>query len=314
MKRILSQRTTDGRQPRHGFTLLEILLALGLMLLLVAAVSQTMSIFLRLSTLGREEAEQGQIARGVLQQIAKDIGSITFTPAEEEDLGSDDFGGEEVAAEDGFADGFEDDLDGSAAPPVETGILGTTEELILYINRPDRRMEYVDRDVAVSPLERVGDALTVYYYMCRENGTGVSAEFAREVAPPTLTRDSIGLARMEGDRTTLNKAIAENDTDPQVEASTLLAEEVTSLRFRYYSGGDWLDEWDTMETNTLPQAIEIIISVQIQSQSVRAAGSSSVNAQQQSSTGSGEEEEGLVRQYRRVVGIPLVPPIEPEEL
>jgi hypothetical protein len=295
--------------------LLEILLALGLMLLLIAAVSQSMTIFLRLSTLGREETEQAQIARGVLQQFDKDIGSITFTPADKEDFASDDFGGEEVAAEDGFDDGFEDDLDEAAAPPVETGILGTSEELILYINRPDRRMEYVDRDVAVSPLERVGDALTVYYYMCRENGTGVSAEFAREVAPPGLSRDSIGLARMEGDRTTLNKAIAENDTDPQVEASTLLAEEVTSLRFRYYSGGEWLDEWDTMETNSLPQAIEIVISVQIQSQSVRKndADSSFANTQQQSPTGS-EEEEGLVREYRRVVGIPLVPPIELEEL
>jgi type II secretory pathway pseudopilin PulG len=79
--------------------LLEILLALGLMLLLIAAVSQSMTIFLRLSTLGREETEQAQIARGVLQQFDKDIGSITFTPADKEDFASDDFGGEEVAAE-----------------------------------------------------------------------------------------------------------------------------------------------------------------------------------------------------------------------
>lgn len=309
MKRSTS---ANRRSTRRAFTLLEILLALALMIFLMGAISQALTMYIRLSTLGREEVEQAQIGRGVLQQIARDIRSITFTPAPEDDFGMDELGGEEVASEDD--DGLEgvDPLDEEeVVPVVETGILGTSEELILYINRPDRRMAYVDRDVAASPKDRVSDALTVYYFLCRPNGSGVSSEFARSVAPSSLTREVLGLARMEGDRTTLNAAIDDNQIDQQVEATSLLAEEVISIQFRYFSGGEWLEEWDTMETNSLPQAIEIIVSVQIQDESVRVPQSQFATADDSTSS---QEEERQIRQYRRVVGIPLVPPIEPEDL
>ncbi|MFK7819833.1 MAG: hypothetical protein AB8G99_14020, partial [Planctomycetaceae bacterium] len=82
----------------------------------------------------------------------------------------------------------------------------------------------------------------------------------------------------------------------------------------YFGGGEWVEEWDSVDSNSMPQAIEIIVSVQIpkdgesvvtpQSQFSRAAESSSDD----------DEVEAVIRKYRRVVAIPLVPPIELEEL
>ncbi len=302
---------------RRGFTLLEILLALGLMLLLVAAISQAMNTYIALSTLGREEVEQAQIGRALLQQMAKDIRSISWSPVPEEDLGLDPEGGGEVAAEDGDLpdDEFADEIEPEAAP-VETGILGTSDELILYVNQPDRRMNYVAPEDALSAKDRVSDARTVYYYLARTGGgSGVSSEFASEVAPGS-DRDVVGLARLDGDRDTINAALADNDTDPQVEASNLIAEEVVNIEFRYYSAGEWLEEWDSMESNTLPQAIEIKVHVQLQNESVR---TTSEGVQNQFKTArelrdeQNENEENVIRVYRRVVSIPLVPPVEPDE-
>lgn len=305
---------TKASISRSGFTLLEILIALGLMLLLVAAISQAMNTYIGLSTLGREEAEQAQIGRALLQQISKDVRSISWSPIPEEDLALDDEGGEEVAAEDGFDDGAAEEMEQESAPVV-TGILGTNEELILYVNQPDRRMDYVDPDAVVSAKDRVSDARTIYYYMARPGGSDISGEFARQVAPGN-DRDVIGLARMDGDRDAINAAMAENDLDPQVEASHLIAEEVISVEFRYYSGGEWVEEWDSLESNSLPQAIEVKIQVQLQDESIR---TTSEGVQNQFKTarelrdGQDEQQEALIRTYRRVIAIPLVPPVEAEE-
>ena len=203
----------NAQKPkRSGFTLLEIMIALALMILLVTAVSQAITLYVDLQTFGREEVEQNQIGRAVLERIAKDIRCISFTATSEEDFLSDDMGGSEVGMEDDLGDdtGFEDDMmaDEDEEPPVETGILGTSEELILYINRPDRRIEYVSREEAEGPKDRVSDSLTVYYYLCRPGDSGLGGEFARTLSGGTSDRDVLGLARMEGDRQALNKALA----------------------------------------------------------------------------------------------------------
>ncbi|MFK7819303.1 MAG: prepilin-type N-terminal cleavage/methylation domain-containing protein, partial [Planctomycetaceae bacterium] len=264
------QHVQTQPSKRSGFTLLEILIALGLMVLLIAAVSQSLTMYVNLSTLGREEAEQAQIGRAVVQQIARDIRSVTFNTVDQDDFLMDDSGGSEVGSEDEFGtdDGSDDfgtdtSMEADDTPPVETGILGSSEELILYVNRPERRVEYVAREDAVSPKDRVSDSLTVYYYLARPGGSGVPGEFAQTLTQGASSRDILGLARMEGDRQAINTAMAENDTNVQVEASSLLAEEIVAIQFRYFGGGEWVEEWDSVDSNSMPQAIEIIVSVQI---------------------------------------------------
>jgi hypothetical protein len=38
-----------------------------------------------------------------------------------------------------------------------------------------------------------------------------------------------------------------------------VAEEVQTIRFRYFDGSQWLDQWDSVAMRRLPRAIEIII-------------------------------------------------------
>lgn len=305
------------RQPqinapnRRGFTLLEILIALGLMVFLVGAISQAISMYSTLSTLGREETEQSQIGRAVLGKMARDIKSVTFTKLPEMEMSTDDLGGEEAMEEGGgdlgdFLD-EEDDLssDSGPAPATATGLIGTVEELTLHIRRVDRVTQYIPSEEAVSPRDRINDQLTIKYFLAKPGGGGVSGQFARKAqGPAAAIKDVVGLARTEGDRTSLSKAIDEEQIDPQVDATKLIAAEVIALRFRYFSNGQWYDEWDSTELNKMPQAVEVKISVQLQPEEERSR-FEAVDP---------NEEEGLIREYVRVVAIPVVPSVDMEEL
>lgn len=288
---------------RGGFTLLEILLSIGLMLLLVGAVAQAMRTYVTLSTLGREEVEQAQIGRAVLQQISRDIRCVFFLEIPEEDLPVEGLGGEEIAAEDGL--GLGDDTSGSTAVPPPTGIIGTSTDLIIFVRQPDRRTEYVSREEMTSPKDRVSDARLLQYFLAKTGGDGVSGEFARTSLGPGVVKDVVGLARMDGDQAVLTQALEENQIDMQVECCQLLAREVVELEFAYFSGDEWLDEWDSEEQNKLPRAIEIKISVQLQPEEDR--------SRFERPDPEVEEQEGFIRKYRRIVQIPVVPPVEIEE-
>lgn len=296
----------SGPIRRPGFTLLEILLAVALLLLLMGAVSQSISMYVTLSSLGREEVEQSQIGRAVLQQIAVDIRSITFQPAPEEDLEMEGApADDEIPLEDDLGGDSVLDDDEPTGPVLETGIVGNNVDLILYTSRPDRRMEYIDRELAVSPTDRISDALTVRYFLAKPTDGGVSGEFARSELGPGVVKDVVGLARLEGDRTTMNQAITDGNVDVQVEATKLLAKEVVEVQFRYFSNGEWYDEWDTMQSNTLPAAIEVKIVVQLQPE---------VEQSRFVVVDDSDEEERTLREFKRIVAIPMVPPVEAEEL
>ncbi len=288
---------------RSAFTLLEILIALGLLLLLMAAVSQTISIYVSLSTLGRNEAEQAQIGRAVLQQIATDIRCLSFVPVPEDELEGASGSDEETASEDELPE--DDGGTAVAPPPSPTGIVGNTVDLLLYTSRPDRRMEYVDAEAAVSPTDRVSDALAVRYFLARSGESGLSGEFARTALGPAVVKEVVGLARMQGDRAMLIQSMDDNNLESQVQATRLLAAEVVDLQFRYYSNTEWFDEWDSQVSNSLPQAIEIRIQVQLQPEVEQSRFAVATQA---------PEDEAPIIEFRRIVPIQLIPPVDMEAL
>lgn len=299
----MNSRLLGIQRVRSGFTLLEIVLSIGLMLVLVVAISQSITTYVELSTLGREEVQQAQIGRATLQQIARDIRAVMFTPIAEEDLPIDDFGSEEVAAED---DDFAIDDIGTSSEDEQapSGIIGTSRDLIIFARIPNRKREYVAREEMTSPKDRVSDARVVQYFLAESGGPDLSGAFAREALGPGVVKDVVGLGRMEGDQISLITALEEGQLETQVECCQLLAREVIKLEFAYYSGGEWLDEWDSFEENKLPQAIEVKISVQLQPEEDL---SRFQRVDQESET------ETVIRKYKRIIAIPLVPPVEIEE-
>ena len=63
---------------RGGFTLIEVLIALGLSLVLVSAIYSAISLHWRYETAGRDRIERAQISTAVLRLMTEDIGSVTF--------------------------------------------------------------------------------------------------------------------------------------------------------------------------------------------------------------------------------------------
>lgn len=239
-----------GLQPsptaRHGFTILEVTLAIGLTTLLMSAIYAAMSIYWTTATESYDEVERAQIARAILRDMARDIRSCTFV---EKDTMND---------EDAEDDEFEESMNPEDALAVYTdGLFGTDRDLVLYINRPDRDAQYVSAQEFTLPTDRSSDSIIVRYLLAEEGGGGLSGQVAGDSGIDHVDDPVKGLARMEGDLTGLSNAIAVGDLNMQLLASKLIAAEVGSLRFEYFDGVDYVEEWDSTVQNAMPNAIVI---------------------------------------------------------
>ena len=67
------------RSPR-GFTLLEVVLALGLSVVVLATVGVAINTYMKLSTERQVDVEQARIAQAVLRKMERDIRSVVFRP------------------------------------------------------------------------------------------------------------------------------------------------------------------------------------------------------------------------------------------
>lgn len=273
---------------RSGYTLMELMIAVGLSAILMAALYKAMDIYLSLQLDSHEEISRQQVARAVLRQITRDIQSVVFTkqevlPEEEEtDIlgigitgsGTSGLSGEGTSGLGGggtSSGGSTSDLDGNAygtstidpetvSTTYTSGLVGTSTDLQLFISRPDRNLAYVSAQELTSPDQRTGDLLLVRYLVASKLGSGLGSMIAdREAAG--ITDGALGLARVEGDLYGLSTAVQTSEDMPQLSAAKLVAREVSALTFRYYDGGQWLEEWDSTARNELPKAIEITITL-----------------------------------------------------
>ncbi|MCS7237652.1 MAG: hypothetical protein NZ899_05200 [Thermoguttaceae bacterium] len=72
---------------QRGFTLLELVLAFGLLVVVLGALALSVDLHLRVSQLGRQRVEEAQLARVILQRIADDIrGAVPPQTADFESL------------------------------------------------------------------------------------------------------------------------------------------------------------------------------------------------------------------------------------
>ena len=60
-------------RKNHAFTLIEIILSLGLSVLVLMAVGMAINLHLRLLDSGRTKVEEAQLARAILRNIAQDL-------------------------------------------------------------------------------------------------------------------------------------------------------------------------------------------------------------------------------------------------
>jgi len=271
--------------PAAGFTLFELLIAVGLTSLLMAALYSAMSTYFQLQLDSHEEIGRQQVARAVLRQMTRDIQSVVFAKqevlAEDEEgaagssglsgAGTSGLSGGSTGSATSGGSGTAGELDGNAygesmidpetvSTAYTSGLVGTAADLQLFVSRPDPNLSYVSSQELSTLDQRTGDLVIIRYLMADKNGAGLGSEIADREAPG---RDDgpVGLARMAGDLYGLSAAMENSEDSPQLAAARLLAREVSGVQFRYFDGIAWQEEWDSTALNALPKAIEIVLTV-----------------------------------------------------
>ena len=293
---------------RSGFTLLELLIAVGLTSLLMISLFSALQIYFDLQMDSHEEITRQQVARTLLRQITRDVQSVVFVKKtvtdDETDISNSSSTSSSTGSSVGSTSGstgsgstsgsgntgasgssgssasgssssgtitssgsgsLDGNLYGSSTIDPETvlttytnGLIGSSTDLQLFVSRPDRTLSYVTAQELASTSDRTSDLMIVRYFMADSGGGGLSAKVAER---ESLGNNSgaIGLAKMQGDLYGLSTAMETSEELPQLNASVLLAKEVSVLTFRYYDGVNWQESWDSNALNEMPKAVEITL-------------------------------------------------------
>lgn len=283
-----------GRANRTGFTLLEMLLSLGLSLTLLTILFTALDLHWRFSNQGQTEVERAQIARAVLNKMAIDIRSVTYLPEETTDSDTETGDGtEDTTATDTSTTAVVAYSDPAAAFAGDSlGVFGDNQTLILHILKPVRQT--IDDPDNTNPYER-SSVRSVSYFLAGADGE-LQQLVGDRLAGTTINTDIQGLVRMSGDRFTLVQADADGDTETMAAYAKLLAAEIVEISFEYHDGFDWLTEWDSEVEQRVPNAIAITIGFKEPDYQPNAINKESPSA--------------MTKQYRLVVPIGVANPFE----
>ncbi|MEZ6105955.1 MAG: prepilin-type N-terminal cleavage/methylation domain-containing protein [Pirellulaceae bacterium] len=299
----VTNQTSHRRSPRSAFTLLEVLLALALSVLVVGAISSALYFHLRILEDQRNRVEQALVARGLLQMMANDIRSgVQYKPVDISQLealmagtdltalmaasgmDADELGLDPAAADDGSTGESTDD------PLPRPGLFGNAESIQIDISRMPRRDEYLN-GVALEGQDFSSDLRSVTYMLVPTSSIDPSMMIGLPPISDENMSQSMSLVRTQISQSVARLAMQRGTDVSQLGQMTVLANEVQTLTFGYFDGaeGEWVSEWDSETNESLPTAVEIVMSVRL----------TSTNA-------SGEDYPSDT--YRMVVHLPLAEP------
>ncbi len=303
---------------KRGFTLLEVLLAMGLVSAVLLVVSMAIDVHLRLLDSGRTQVEEAQLARALLRRIADDLRSavpydpikadelIAGVPVSAEEVGEmvEGAGGETsygMVLEEEMPEEEDTERTVNLAESEESlpepGLFGNRYELQVDTSRLPRIDQFDGMSLDETELaDLVSDVKTVTYYVTEETST-----FADD------GQLSGGLVRRERDRATTAWAYEMGMSAELEDESEPIAPEVTSIEFRYYDGTEWCDEWDSIEQGGLPVAVDVAIAIASGSGRRRSSAKRGILGRSEETT-----KKDLV--YRLLVHIPVAEPTDGEEM
>lgn len=206
------------KQQRRGFTLFEIILAIGLSAIVLFLLSMAIKVHLTATDARRTQIEEAQLARAVLQRLADDLRStVQYKPidfssvaglADLEELDGiaegelpEGIGNESPDSENEFGnaplpdEANEDepdqavaDIAGEVAPQAVPGLYGNRYELQLDVSRLPRLDEYdivIRGDAELGAADLPSDIKTVAYYV---TGGPASTDTAATSEPAAQTQ------------------------------------------------------------------------------------------------------------------------------
>ncbi len=268
------------RTGRRGFTLLEVLLAMGLSVTLLLALWTLFDIYSNLFTMGQTKTENAQLARALLKQVADDLHSA-----------------------------IQDPIPGAAgekkrtSTPLRRFVLdGSSNRLrldVLQVTPLQGNPEPVSdsEQLAQEPSAARVPELRTISYTFRDPGAAPEPSEETEGAESDVESDVEnlpGLVRREVDFETPSDPEAESESEADsmaaelagasgiledetaaegasvpgatgalgpeaVDASITWVPEVVKIGFRYFDGNGWTSQWNSLSRKSLPVAVEVTL-------------------------------------------------------
>lgn len=246
-----------GRSKRRAFTLIEVLLSLGLSALVLAAVATAIDVHLRCLQIGRTNVEEAQLARTLLLRIGDDLRNVAvINPVDSTKIVTPSATGT-TGSTPGGQDAASATTTGTTTTTTTTttedeyvlGIYGESDWIQIDVRRAPRLDQY-DYETLPGGSEllpdRVSGIKTVGYSLHEETGlTATGGEYRGG-----LLRREIDQALTRWAEDTGSLTSADQELEP-------IAPEVIDLEFLYYDGTQWIDNWDSTEMGGLPIAVHV---------------------------------------------------------
>lgn len=209
---------------RSGYTLLEVMLAIAIGLLLIAALYVALDVQMRYMQTGRNAVAEGQLARGLLARIGADVRSHLARLPSVSSLAS------QVSTVESSGTDTSSVTSTAGTNLFNYGVQGDETQLVLFVS-------------GVTRFGR-GD-------LDNQNGLSDLRRIVYTLVPGT------GLVRLE------SRVFSTDPTDMPDAIPDVLAPEVLALQFRYYDGASatWLTSWDGSMSGP-PLAVEINVGLQ----------------------------------------------------
>ena len=251
-----------NRNSLVGFTLLEVVLAIGLTGVVLALLTTAIDLYLVRVDANRTRVETAQLARTLLTHMADDIRAARFwSPATGSNRNGPTGGSNST---DTIGDSAGTTTAGSESATQVQGIFGTATEL-----RIDRAARWRWQR-ATQPIDSTADAelddlpQTVQYFF-NDGETLLADRLAAMgvLANPTLSGRA-GLYRRQAVTVAWVYQISATGVSvatTEQSAPELWAPEVLEVAFGYFDGQQMLEQWDSAQQGRLPRGIEIHLTV-----------------------------------------------------
>jgi len=209
---------------RRGLTLLEVLISIGLIVMLLAAMFGFYEMTLKDRDRGRRAMSHGERAWQTLLKIAEDIRA---------------------------ANGF--------VPTLGPGIQGMRQQITLQtVTLPDKEV-FAQRSVREKPPPAQSDVREVRYYIGLDPDNIVDYPDPESDSGVKQGPQTLGIVRrqLKTFRQTALQSGQVEDYDVE-----LMSSDLKYLRFRYFDGVEWTDVWQPQGGgmgNSLPQAVEVTV-------------------------------------------------------
>ncbi|MCA8995947.1 MAG: prepilin-type N-terminal cleavage/methylation domain-containing protein [Planctomycetaceae bacterium] len=242
---LRAPRNLERTNHRAGFSLIEVLIALGLSVLLISAIYAAIDLHFRIQSVGRAEIAGQQLLRSLIRRMSEDVGSIVmYLPektTEEEAAATDDSSSASSSTGDSALTlgGLEE-----GENPLNFGLTGTADAMHITVSKPSR-------DLAYSSLffegtgGRASDTVIISYGLASTGNERFSI-----LETPT-GHPGMGFGRRVMD------LFAAETIPNELDSVHVIAPEIVSVSFRYFDGAAWYESWDSLTNGMLPTAVEV---------------------------------------------------------